>query len=42
MARGRKHKVGKKHKGHTKVVPAHMLGKTHHKKGGKHKGRHKK
>ena len=40
MARG-KHKVGKKHKGHTKVVPAHMLGKTHHKKGGR-KGRHKK
>ena len=29
--RGRK--VGKKHGGkHTKVVPAHMLGKTHHKK----------
>ena len=29
--RGRK-KVGRKHKGGTKVVPAHMLGKTMRKK----------
>lgn len=32
MAKRRK-RVGKKHhKGHTKVVPAHMLGKSMHKK----------
>ena len=34
-------KVGKKHHSHTKVVPAHMLGKTHHKKATK-KARRKK
>ena len=33
MAKHRSKKVGKKHGGkHTKVVPAHMLGKTHLKK----------
>ena len=32
MARGKGKKVGKKHKGHTKVVPAHMLAKAGHKK----------
>ena len=42
MARKKGHKVGRKrgHKG-TKVVPAHMLGKSLHKKGGR-KRSHKK
>lgn len=44
---GKKHKVGKKHKAHkdhrghkgTKVLPAHMLGKSLHKKGGRKRSR---
>ena len=46
MAKHRKHKVGKKasHKGRRKghkgthVLPAHMLGKSLHKKGGRKRG----
>jgi hypothetical protein len=36
---GRKHKGRKSHKGHTSVMPAHMLGKSLHKKGGRKRSR---
>ena len=35
MAKKRGRKVGKKRGGHTKVVPAHMLGKVSRKRGHK-------